>query len=227
MDTQYETIEKHKENIGRWCCNMTTITLFLWGQTGYNHGAKSYMPNDTNTGASSFYAYGQYTNNLYDYTGQADWGYVVITNGGNANKQWRTLKADEWEYLFTQRPGAEQKYGRALIDGTHRGVVVLPDNWVEPYDNCFTGGSDVSCEDNSYTISQWIEMEEAGAVFFPYAGYRFEITAKGANQYSFLWSSSAYNYYKYAYMVNFYDKSFYFKNYSDRNLGCSVRLVCE
>ena len=227
MDAQYSQIEVNKQNIGSWCCNMTTITFFLWGQTGYKHGSISYIPNDTDTGLYSFWAYGDSHYNLNDCNGQADWGYVVITNGGNANKQWRTLTGDEWVYIMTQRPDAAQKYGRAIIGGKHKGVVILPDNWEAPYDGCFTGGSDVACADNKYTISQWNEMEEAGALFIPYAGYRFTETARFVNQVGRIWTSSACNNEKQAYMVSLTESEYKSKCASGRNNGHSVRLVCE
>ena len=184
------------------------------------------MPYDTDTGLKAFWAYGDKTCNLYDHTGQADWGYVVITNGGNANKQWRTLTIDEWNYIFTQRPDADQKYGRATIDGTHTGVVVLPDDWEDPYEGCFVGGSDVAFDGNNYTLSQWSEMEDAGALFWPSAGYRFTKTATGAGRFGRIWSSTM-STEKNAYMISYTETEYKFRRNYQRNSGQSVRLACE
>jgi len=40
--------------------------------------------------------FGNDTYNLNDQTGQADWGYNAISNGGNTTDTWRTLTSDEW-----------------------------------------------------------------------------------------------------------------------------------
>ncbi|MBQ8957576.1 MAG: hypothetical protein IJ057_03585 [Bacteroidales bacterium] len=59
------------------------IDLFGWGTSGYNHGANAYQPWSTSEHYSDYFAYGNGRNNLYDQTGQADWGYNAISNGGN------------------------------------------------------------------------------------------------------------------------------------------------
>lgn len=223
---QYTTIERDKQNIGNNYGNLTTITLFEWGQTGYDHGAVSYIPDELSSNQDDCFAYGDPNCNLYDHTGKADWGYCVIENGGNINKQWRTLTIDEWDYIFTGRSNASQKYGRAIVNNKYKGVVILPDDWVDPYENCFTGGSSVASTDNSYTLSQWQEMEEAGAVFLPYAGYRYSVGAYTATRCLFTWSSTSKNA-RNAYIVKFTESVCDFRLEYQKIAGMPVRLVCE
>ena len=55
--------------------NSGWIDLFGWGTSGINHGAVCYQPWSTNQNNANYYAYGNGTNNLFNQTGQADWGY--------------------------------------------------------------------------------------------------------------------------------------------------------
>ena len=99
---QWDYVGDANQNISQ--TNGGWIDLFGWGTSGYNHGANAYQPWSTSTEYSDYYAYGAYTNNLYNQTGQADWGYNAISNGGNAeNSGWRTLTRQEWEYVFNTR----------------------------------------------------------------------------------------------------------------------------
>ena len=76
-----------------------------------------YQPWCTSTVSSEFYyAYGNYAYNLFAQTGQADWGYNAIANGGNLeNLGWRTLTTDEWIYVFNTRDGAASKKGHGKV----------------------------------------------------------------------------------------------------------------
>jgi hypothetical protein len=223
---QFSTIERDGYPVGENCYYLDTLTLYQWGQTDYNHGAVNYKPDDTDRGQKNFYAYGGIEYNLYDRTGKADWGYVIISNGGSINKQWRTPTADEWQYLFAERNDTIIRYGRAIINNTYNGVVLLPDNWEQPEGTSFNGGDTVACTDNKYSLSQWKKMEDAGAVFFPYAGYRTGTHSIGTNRYGFLWSSTAKDKYN-VYGVKLADDEIVFKHSRQRNAGISVRLVCE
>lgn len=229
-NNQYSTVERHEYPTGVNCAYLDTITLFDWGQTGYNHGANSYQPYQTGNKKPDLYVYGDPSYNLYDCTGKADWGYIAIKNGGNANKQWRTLRAEEWVYIFTDRQDAAEKFGRATVidkkNNSHKGVVILPDNWVEPYADCFTGGISVTCEENTYTYDQWLAMESAGAVFLPYSGYRYSVSTRGMNLYGMIWSSTrATN--SNVYVLSIADSGYEFQRSYQRNAGLPTRLVCE
>ena len=150
------------------------IDLFGWGTSGYNHGAICYQPWSTSQTISDYYAYGSPTNNLYDQTGQADWGYNAISNGGNANNIWRTLTGDEWIYLFQDRVTQSGiRFAMAQVAGVN-GVILVPDDWhSETYNlNNTNNYYDIQYTDNVISASQWIALDSAGAVFLPASGWR-------------------------------------------------------
>ena len=143
----------YSENSNKW------IDLFGYGTSGYNNGQSCWQPYHT---AGS----GYYTSNL---TGNADWGYNAISNGGNKTGVWRTLTIEEWRYLFQTRSNASSKCGSSSVNGIN-GLVILPDIWTLPDGLSFTPG--IGNWHNSYTIEQWNQMESAGAIFLPAAGSR-------------------------------------------------------
>ena len=197
--------------------------LFCWGTSGYNHGASAYQPWATSTNNSSYYAYGNSNYNLYDQTGQADWGYNAIANGGNQeNFGWRTLKTSEWVYVFNSRTGAASKKGHGKVNGVN-GMILLPDDWTLPEGLTFTSGN--SSWANVYSSDQWTQMEANGAVFLPAAGSRdgFSTAPSNVNYSGCYWSSS--NNYSYAYYVGFESGYLNPQNSYQRNYGYSVRLV--
>ncbi len=148
------------------------IDLFGWGTSGRNHGAVHYQPWSTSTKNEEYYAYGSADKNLFDDTGEADWGYNAI-NGGNKEGQWRTLTKEEWEYLLFDRPGCRFAYAKV---NDVAGLVVLPDNWnVSVYylDRINDEGADPNyC--NKISASDWINILQAnGAVFLPTSSVRY------------------------------------------------------
>ncbi|MBP5175782.1 MAG: hypothetical protein ILP07_07725, partial [Treponema sp.] len=104
--------------------------LFGWGTSGYNHGATCYQPWSTAQSSSNYYAYGSSSYNLFDQTGQADWGYNAISNGGNhENNGWKTLTHEEWDYVFNTRSTSSGiRYAKAKVNNVN-GVILLPDDW--------------------------------------------------------------------------------------------------
>ena len=166
--------------------------LFGWGTSGYDHGAESYQPWSTSQYAGEYYAYGSSTSHLYDQTGQADWGYNAILNGGNTINTWRTLSNSEWSFLFaTRNTSSGIRFAFAKVNGVN-GVILLPDNWNSSYyalNNTNTLHEDCSFEDNIITITDWINSLEAnGAVFLPAAGTRSGCTVV-TEPYGSYWSS--------------------------------------
>lgn len=102
-----------------------------------------------------------------DYASFVDWGVNAISNGGDLSGFWRTLSSEEWAYLFNGREDASSKYGTGSVDSIG-GLIILPDNWTCPNGMTFNPGGAGEPSDwthNTYTISQWQQMEEAGAVF--------------------------------------------------------------
>ena len=181
------------------------IDLFGWG-TGDNPTLSS----------DNYGAYGTFV----------DWGSNPISNGGNTANRWRTLTQAEWEYLLNTRPGASSKLGSGNINGVG-GLIILPDNWTLPSECSFTSGNASSHNDwtrNSYTLSQWAQMETAGAVFLPAAGSRLGTDVGNVGYLGYYWSSSPYYEY-YAYYMFFRSNFLYATNYCNRNFGFSVRPV--
>ena len=153
------------------------IDLFSWGTSGYNHGAYHYQPwsHRDDEDCTYFFAYGDKNYNLYDQTGQADWAYNAISNGGNLTNAWRTLKAEEWSYLMNTRvTPSGLRFAKAVVDEV-KGVLVLPDNWDASYyalNN--TNQTDAVYSSNTVTASDWTVLVEHGVVFLPVTGTRIE-----------------------------------------------------
>ena len=172
----------YAENSGKW------IDLFGYGTSGYNNGQTCYQPYSTSLSSGNYY-----NNNL---AGNADWGYNAISNGGNTeNSGWRTLTSTEWRYLFDSRSDAASKYGQASINGIN-GMILLPDSWTLPDGLTFTPGNH-EWKTNTYTIDQWTQMEDAGAVFLPASGSRngTSIPPESTQNYNGLYRSSTAAYY--------------------------------
>lgn len=109
-----------------------------------------------------------------DYAGDfVDWGTNAITNGGNQPNLWRTLSQTEWIYLFSGRANADNLYSGATVNNIN-GIVVLPDAFVCPATVAFTPK-----KINTYTITEWETMEQAGAVFLPTTGAREKNSTSG------------------------------------------------
>ena len=164
--------------------------LFGWGTSGYNHGAVCYRPWSTSTDYNKYYAYGSWTYHLYDQTGQADWGYNPISNGGNQTNQWRTLTKDEWDYVFNTRATVTGfRYAKAIVNNVN-GVILLPDDWrLYYYSLSSTNTSSASYSSNTISATQWSTLEQHGAVFLPAAGFR-QTTFYGVGIGGYYWSAS-------------------------------------
>ena len=162
--------------------------------------------------------------------------YCSISNGGNKPGLWRTLSANEWEYLATERTNASKLMGVACIEGTN-GLVLLPDNWTLPEGCSFrTGmGDDYDAayyaRKNSMTVEQWQVMERNGAVFLPAGGTRIEYADMDfVNDIGGYWSTTSYKDNDYfidcAYVFYFQADMVKGKKFDSlRNWGRSVRLV--
>ena len=170
--------------------------------------------------------------NTADYAGEfVDWGTNAIC--GDAPNTWRTLTADEWEYLFQGRKNATQLYSKGNIDGL-RGMIILPDNWVMPEGLHFTAqptNLTMELDINTYTQAEWLRMEEAGAVFLCPTGRRDGTKIDYLEYYGGYWSSSKisnsnhvchmyYNYKSKIFMTDYKEG-----DYSYGTNGRSVRLV--
>ncbi|MBQ9473906.1 MAG: hypothetical protein IJU81_05810 [Bacteroidales bacterium] len=210
------------------------IDLFGWGTSGWNSGATYYRPYDNNTNVEGYNPGGRADSDLGGDYANADWGvYNAIENGGNAAGLWRTLTHDEWVYLLTARPAstvggvADARYAKASVDGVF-GLLLLPDVYshpsgVAPLQNI--NEATASFSDNSYSGTQWAEMEAEGAVFLPVAGRRrnreYESPLEGR-----YWSATHHES-AFAYATLFFSGNVNPNLTQQRSFGFSVRLVCE
>ena len=155
------------------------IDLFGWGTSGYNHGATVYQPYGVTASVWDYLAYGSETANLFDMTGQADWGYNAISNGGNTQQMWRTLTNNEWEYVFLYRNTVSGIRNAAGTVNNVTGIIILPDDWDN---NVWTINNpnvneNSSYNDNVISAEDWTNiLEYRGAVFLPIHGARQETT---------------------------------------------------
>jgi hypothetical protein len=116
------------------------------------------------------------------------------------------LPANEWAYLFRERPNAERLFAHATlsIDGNDiHGLILLPDNWEKPDDIQLTTDFEMEMlwdeqeeqyrktgldgySVNNFDKDQWESLEFAGAVFLPAAGSN----VSDKNTYGNYWSST-------------------------------------
>lgn len=174
---QYDYIGEDNANISSSYTGW--IDLFGWGTSGWNSGAVAYQPWDTSMVYSDYNPGNDHTNSLIGTYARADWGvYNAISNGGNQPGMWRTMTKDEWNYLiFTRNAStvggtANARYAKATVNGTS-GLIIFPNTFTLPAGLTVTNVniSDASYT-NTYTASQWSQMEAAGCIFLPAGGER-------------------------------------------------------
>lgn len=208
------------------------LDVFGWGASGYDNK----LPFMTSVIDSIYGNHGDSrtaTIKNSDY----DWGHNnAIVNADNKRGRWRTLGRVEWLYLLYERSNAANLRGTGTVAGVH-GMILLPDVWILPAGLRFNPGVGLSAADwnhNVYSTAQWKQMEAAGAVFLPAAGYRAAPSQQmcDINDIGAYWSSSnikinnSDTYSRdYAYYVYFDPAGIGSYEYINRSRGCSVRLV--
>lgn len=174
------------------------------------------------------------SNSVADYSGDfVDWGSNTI--GTDAPDTWRTLTKGEWKYVLSNRADADTKKGVARInlssDGTvyANGLILLPDTWTAPAGITFKSGvaSERSVQAyadyQTFTLSEWQQLESAGAVFLPAAGMRSTTQVLYVHRDVFLWTAT-YDDATYVYQVDT-DSESIGTYLSERYYGRTVRLV--
>ena len=127
------------------------------------------------------------------YPNFVDWGTNSI--GTDTANTWRTMSADEWNYILSYRPNAAALNGIAHINGVN-GLVLLPDDWVAIEGLTFNSGAyghssrDYYAVHNTFTLEQWQQMEEAGAIFLPAVGYRQGNSIYASGSKGYYWTTS-------------------------------------
>ena len=141
-------------------------------------------------------------------------------------EEWVTLIKAEWDYLISRNKGT--KIGVAAVNGIH-GLVLLPDDWTLPEGVAFQSGfakeegSEFYKDVNEYTVEQWNQMESAGAVFLPAAGFRSGSDVDNVGIGGYYWSATA-DGTLYVWYLDF-DPRHAFGSLKPRSRGLSVRLV--
>jgi hypothetical protein len=215
------------------------IDLFGWGTSGYNHGAVCFQPWSISNRSGDYCPYGSNIANLFDGSGQADWGYNSILNGGNRENLWRTLKVQEWDYVINHRiTESGIRYVKAEVNDV-KGLLLLPDSWnVSVYDFNCENQSDATFTSNVISENVWkYSLQLNGVVFLPMAGDRIlNIEGNGecnvtayVGQYGLYWSSSlsiagSYRAFQFLFSEDYVNT--YFDNRPPEvYFGLSVRLV--
>ncbi len=208
-ENQYDAVGYDNQNISSTYTGW--IDLFCWGTSGYT-GVMPYSESD--------YAFpGEYEDIAYT---NYDWGqYNAISNGGNKAGLWRTLSYSEWNYVLFNRENAGELYSQATVNGV-TGLILLPDEWVAPIGIFFLPAVN-DWTSNTYTASEWAQMEAAGAVFIPAAGYRNYGNVIKVGTYGCVWSASNYYYYGAYYLYFSSNEVNVDSNY--RDYGYAVRLA--
>ncbi len=112
-----------------------------------------------------------------DYTGAfVDWGQKFAGD----EKEWGTLSLAEWQHLLGRKKGGKSLWTiLAVVVGpdTLLGMAIFPDDWTAPSGLTIKYGyydldNAADYVANSFALSQWEQMEAAGAVFLPFAGAR-------------------------------------------------------
>lgn len=209
------------------------IDLFGWATSGFPHGSECYQPWSSSGNGRAYYAYEVLQSySLFDKTGQADWGYNAISNGGNEQNIWRTLRYEEWNYLLNEREtNSDLRFIKAEIDSEYakiNGLIVFPDNWKAMlYEVNRPNDAESMYSDNMISEADWFSVfENKGCVFLPAAGSRSEQIVRDCNVAGKYWSSTCCaNYYLCAGALSF--DYLYFGVYSSQPClsGYSVRLV--
>ena len=217
---QWDTIGANNKNISSTYSGW--IDLFGWGTSGYNNK----YPYMTSTAPSD---YGNESNNISGTN--YDWGvynaiYNPVTQTTDAPGTWRTLTKDEWFYLINTRVTSScVRYAKAVVNGIN-GLIIVPDDWntsvyalqsTNTAEAAFTTNNNISSDD-------WTNMENAGCVFLPAAGYRDETSVNTVGSSGRYWSAT-YSYSHGAYSLYFNSSSLLPSYNSSRDYGRSVRLV--
>ena len=146
--------------------------------------------------------------------------------------KYRTLSTEEWQYLFGT--GAERsgkcKHG-VTVCGLANCVVLLPDNWQweDPVGNDWQDGGY-----SEETLVKWSDMEAAGAVCLPAAGFRDDTDVVKVGEDGYYWASTPDSEMKYharcvrfLNIVKFPDLGIEAAIGDYRSYGNAVRLVAD
>ena len=201
------------------------IDLFGWATSGYDHGAVCYQPWSSSEYWGDYSAYGNSHSCINEQTGQADWGYNAISNGGNTENTWRTLSRDEFLYLFWYRNTPSGiRFVSAQVNDIN-GAILLPDNWDSENFELLNPNNAGPGYINIITEDDWTNYLEAnGAIFLPASGKREGTTIFDVGISGSYWSTTIYDI-GWSFFLYFNGSGLNPNSSYYRPCGYSVRLV--
>ena len=128
-----------------------------------------------------------------------DWGNNTI--GSYTPNTWRTLSADEWDYLINTRTNSTTLYAFATVNSVE-GLILLPDAWTTPTGITLTAGLQ-EYTTNVYDVTQWTTLEAVGAVFLPACGQRDDEPSVYGTNIGYYWTNTQYTNPDFAYRLHF------------------------
>lgn len=243
MTNQYDMVETPDQNVGDDYADQDVVSLFGWGTSGWdntsadatsvhyqpyatcntNHGTDNnryqYGPSNANVVGDEFdWATAESWSKSDDYKNY-DWG---VYNSGDLGADWRTLTAQEWKYLFSDRTNASNLRTLATVNDV-KGVILMPDGWTDDGSLTITMYS----YETNIIDDDWETLEGQGCVFLPAARCRRGNTIDNSDFYSGCYWSSTSCSASAAYYVIFAEDYLDAPAGSSRWLGYSVRLVSE
>lgn len=153
---------------------------------------------------------------------------------------WRLLTHSEATYLMTQRNGStvngveNARFALAIVNDLH-GLILFPDSYSHPEGVAQPVGinnngmettplQENGWYSNRYTIADWQQLEEAGAIFLPTAGRRNGTTVYDFNEYGLYWLADTLGNDK-AYVLSVWERYTGTGTAELRQMGGPVRLV--
>jgi len=202
------------------------IDLFGWGTSGGESGAVANHPYSTDVDDSHYIVGGDIANGLIEQNARGDWGRTNhIQDYESRSGYWRVLTNEEWQYLLGNNQVRANRWGLATINGVFHGIVLIPDQWTAPSEDCFASGCSRDFATNKYSYTQWMQMQASGAVFLPTGGVRNGQIIENVNIEGYYWSSTADG--NAAHTLRVSSESVVAGISRYRHLGLSVRLVMD
>ena len=178
----------------------------------------------------------QFATNQYDYLcfpQFSDPTDYFTYDGYTCPDGWRNMSRAEWTFVITNRSVSNTlsdgaRFTLATIGGSHRGMILFPDNYTHPEGTGFVAGTYNATSDYTATVSLegWALMEAAGCVFLPAAGWLNGESLQDIGGWG-LYRSTTLSDTKWAYVSTFNNAYINLSYPRHHSTGCSVRLVWE
>ena len=178
----------------------------------------------------------QFATNQYDYLCSpqfSDPTDYFTYDGYTCPDGWRNMSRAEWTFVITNRSVSNTlsdgaRFTLATIGGSHRGMILFPDNYTHPEGTGFVAGTYNATSDYTATVSLegWALMEAAGCVFLPAAGWLNGSSLQDIGGWG-LYRSTTLSDTQWAYVSTFNNAYINLSYPKHHSVGCSVRLVWE